>query len=130
MEAYLNNLQRSRFKGKKYKFIHYPDRNDRKEAYKNKKISCLRAHGSKDAIYNKEALYTSIGHKKTRYTVDIPRPSNLTIAPYTASDHFTTTMVDISPSGAWLIFVAPYGAKLSIRVEYCFSSSENKPRLS
>ena len=71
----------------------------------------------------------SIGQKKTRYTVDIPRPSNLTTAPSTASDHFTTAMVDISPSGAWLVFVAPSGAKISIRVEYCFSSSENKPLL-
>ena len=53
-------------------------------------------------------------------SISFPEPS-------TFSDHFTTTIVDVSPSGAWLIIIAPYGAKSSVCIDSCFSSSEKKP---
>ena len=48
--------------------------------------------------------------------------------PSTLSDHFTTTMVDVPASGAWLLIIAPYLAKSSICVYCCFSCSEKKPQ--
>ena len=47
--------------------------------------------------------------------------------PSTLSDHLTTTIVDVSPSGAWLIIIAPSGAEYSILVDSCFSSLGKKP---
>ena len=55
-------------------------------------------------------------------------PSTLTLGPFIASDHFITTMVDIAPSGAWLLTIAPSGAEYSICLDSCFSSSEKKPQ--
>ena len=37
-------------------------------------------------------------------------PSTLALGPFIASDHFITAMVDIAPSGAWLIIISPSGA--------------------
>ena len=42
--------------------------------------------------------------------------SILSPEPYTLSNHFTTTMVDNSPSGAWLLIIAPLGATPSIYI--------------
>ena len=47
--------------------------------------------------------------------------------PSTSSYHLTTTIVDVSPSGAWLLILAPSGAEYSIRVDSFLSSSEKKP---
>ena len=47
----------------------------------------------------------------------------------TLYDHFTTTMVDISTSGVWVLIFDPYEAKPSICADSCFSSSEKKPLL-
>ena len=47
--------------------------------------------------------------------------------PFTLSDYLTNTIVYISPSGAWLLIIAPSGAESSIRIGSCFSSSEKKP---
>ena len=44
--------------------------------------------------------------------------SILSPKPTTFSDHFITTIVDIYPSGSWLIVFSPYGSKPSICVEY------------
>ena len=33
-------------------------------------------------------------------------------------------MVDDPPAGAWLLIISPSGAESSIRIYYCFSSSE------
>ena len=49
-------------------------------------------------------------------------PSILTLVPFIASDHFITTMVDISTYGAWLIIIAPSGAESSIHIDSCLSS--------
>ena len=46
----------------------------------------------------------------------------------TLSEHFKTTMVDVPPSGAWLLIISPYGAKSSICTDSCFSSSDKKLR--
>ena len=48
--------------------------------------------------------------------------------PSTLSDYFTTTMLDISPSRAWLLIISPFGTKPYICIESYFSTSENKPR--
>ena len=48
--------------------------------------------------------------------------------PSTFSDHFKTTMVDISPSGSWLLIVDPSGYEPSIYVDSCVTSSEKKMR--
>ena len=47
--------------------------------------------------------------------------------PYTLSEHLTNTIVDVSPSGARLLILPPSGAKLSVYIDSCFSSLENKP---
>ena len=47
--------------------------------------------------------------------------------PYTFSDHWTTTMVDVTPYGDWLLIIAPSEAELSICIDSYFSSSEKKP---
>ena len=47
--------------------------------------------------------------------------------PSTLSDHLTTTIVDVSPSGAWLLILAPPGAKSSVCIDSWFSYSEKKP---
>ena len=47
--------------------------------------------------------------------------------PSTLSDHLTTIILDVSPSGAWLLILAPSGAESSVCIDSCFSSSENKP---
>ena len=53
--------------------------------------------------------------------------SILSLDPSNLSDHLTTTIVDVSPSGAWLLILAPSGAESSICIDSCFSSSEKKP---
>ena len=47
--------------------------------------------------------------------------------PSTLSDHFTTTIVDITPSWSWLLIIDPYGTGPFILIDSC-SSSKNKPR--
>ena len=47
--------------------------------------------------------------------------------PYTFSDHLTTTIVDVPPSGAWLLIISPSGAEYYICIDSCLSSSEKKP---
>ena len=37
--------------------------------------------------------------------------------PSTLSDHLTTTMVDVPPSGVWLPIISPSGAEYSIRID-------------
>ena len=54
-------------------------------------------------------------------------PFTLTLGPFIAYDHSITTMVNITPSRAWLLFLAPSGAESSIHMDSCFSSSEKKP---
>ena len=54
--------------------------------------------------------------------------SILSSDPFTLSDHLTTNIVDAHPYEAWFIIIAPSGAKSSIRIDYCFSSSEKKTR--
>ena len=49
--------------------------------------------------------------------------------PSTLSDHLTTTMIDVPPSGYWWFIIAPSKSKSSIPINSCFSSSEKKPRL-
>ena len=44
--------------------------------------------------------------------------------PSTLSDHLTTTIVDVSPSGAWLLILAPSEAESSVCIDSYFSSSE------
>ena len=46
--------------------------------------------------------------------------STLSTNPSTLSNHFTTTMVDIPPSEAWLLVISRSGAKPSICTESCF----------
>ena len=48
--------------------------------------------------------------------------------PSTLSDYLTTTMVDIYPSGAWLLMIHPSGAEPYICIDSCLSSSEKKPQ--
>ena len=36
--------------------------------------------------------------------------------PYIFYDHLITTMVDVTPSGDWLIIIDPSGAESSIRI--------------
>ena len=55
-------------------------------------------------------------------------PFTLTIGPFIASDHFITTMVDIFPSEAWLIIIAPSESESSIYLESWFYSLEKKPQ--
>ena len=55
-------------------------------------------------------------------------PFTLTLGPFIASDNIITTMVDIDPSGAWLLIIAPSGAESSIYLDSLFSSSEKKPQ--
>ena len=43
--------------------------------------------------------------------------------PSTFSDNFTTTVVDIALSGAWLLIISPYGAEAYICVN-CFSTHQ------
>ena len=43
------------------------------------------------------------------------------------SYYLITTIVDVPPSGDWLVIFAPYGDKSSIRIDSCFSSSYMKP---
>ena len=43
--------------------------------------------------------------------------------PSTFAYHLTINMVDVSPSGAKLLIIDPSGAKSSIRIDSCFSSS-------
>ena len=57
------------------------------------------------------------------------RPSNLNCGPSTLSEHFTTTMIDIFPSGDLLLIFNPSGSEASMCVDSCFSSSEKKPIL-
>ena len=47
--------------------------------------------------------------------------------PSTLSNYLITTIVDVSPSGAWLLILDPSGAESSVCVDSCFSSSEKKP---
>ena len=54
-------------------------------------------------------------------------PSTITLGYFIASNHFITTMVNIAPSGAWLIILAPSGSESSIRIDYSFFYSEKKP---
>ena len=58
-----------------------------------------------------------------------PHRGESILSPYpsTLSDHLTTNIVDVSPSGAWLLIIAPYGAGYSIHIDSFFSSSEKKP---
>ena len=58
-----------------------------------------------------------------------PQKGEYILSPYTSnlSDHLTTTILDISHSGAWLLNIAPSGAESSIRIYHCFSSSDKKP---
>ena len=37
--------------------------------------------------------------------------------PSTFCDHLITTMVDVTPSGAWFVIIAPSGAEFSIRID-------------
>ena len=37
--------------------------------------------------------------------------------PSTLFDHLTTNMVYVTPSGSWLLIIAPYGAESSIRID-------------
>ena len=60
------------------------------------------------------------------YNLPHSGPYNLTLSTSTSYDHFTTTMVDISLSGAWLIIVAPSLPEYHIYVYSCFYSSEKK----
>ena len=53
-------------------------------------------------------------------------PYTLTLGLFIASDHFITTMVNISTSGSWLLILAPSGSEYYICLDSCFSSSENK----
>ena len=54
-------------------------------------------------------------------------PYTLTIGPFIASEHFITTVADISPYGSWFLILYPSGAEYSICIDSCFSSSEKKP---
>ena len=66
-------------------------------------------------------LFSSLYHPPySGESILSPDPSNF-------SDRLTTNMVDVSHSGPMLLIIAPSGAKSSIRVNSCFSSSENKP---
>ena len=47
--------------------------------------------------------------------------------PSTLYDHLATTIADVSPSGAWLLILAPSGAESSVRIDSCFYSSDKKP---
>ena len=47
--------------------------------------------------------------------------------PSTFSDHLITPMVDVPPSGTWLVIIAPSGAEYSICIDSCFYSLEKKP---
>ena len=47
--------------------------------------------------------------------------------PSAFSDHLVTTIVDVPPFGAWLIFIATSGSKSSFRIDYLFYSLEKKP---
>ena len=41
--------------------------------------------------------------------------------PSTLSDHLTTTIVYVSPSGSWLLILDPSGAESSVCIDSCFS---------
>ena len=66
------------------------------------------------------------GTKESPYSLYNPPhrgESILSPYPFTFSDHSTTAMLDVSPSGAWLFIIDPSGAESSIRIDYCFYSS-------
>ena len=46
-------------------------------------------------------------------------PYTLTLDPLIASDHFTTTIVDIYRTRYWLLNISPFGAKYSICIDSC-----------
>ena len=43
--------------------------------------------------------------------------SILSLYPFTLYDHLTTTMVDVPPTGTWLLIISLYGAESSIHID-------------
>ena len=92
----------------------------------------IQSFSSLDQVKQFILAYGSVTDQKTKeLSSSLYNPSHrggFILSPYpsTFSDHLTTTMVNIPPSGAWLLIIAPFGAKYSILIDSCFSSKEKK----